>query len=241
MNNIFAFLFIIEQHSILSSLSILFDIPFVLLIPTMCYNGLSTGFTSAAIPPLILDNSQKFLIFALYGIIGACSSVGFGKLSDSLGRRLPIFAIGAFAHTIIFVLLLTIWKPPLDQNRIEIFVILIIGLSIGDTIFTIQLFSIIAIFYGETRPADAFACMKVFQSGCTAIIYVAQIYLSFSMRIFCLIIVLSLSLITLIYEHYGIMSLDTGKPTLSMQKRNKNKLETEIEEEISLTPLTTTT
>ncbi|CAF4431922.1 unnamed protein product [Adineta steineri] len=54
-----------KQTSILSSLSILFDIPFLLLIPIMCYNGLSEGFIYGSIPPLIFDKSQKFLIFAL--------------------------------------------------------------------------------------------------------------------------------------------------------------------------------
>jgi MFS family permease len=215
----------------------LLEIPFLLLIPTMCYSGSIQGFVSAAIPPLIINKSRKFLIFALYGIVNACSSIVFGKLSDYLGRRLVIFAIGAFVHMIIFGLLLIIWKPPLDENRIEIFVITISCLSIGDSIFITQLYAIIAIFYGETRPAEAFACVRVFQAGCTAIVFVGQVYFSYSVQILCLLILLSLALITLIYEHYRIISLDTGKTIISMQKQNKDKTETEVEVEIPLTTL----
>ncbi len=207
----------------------------------MCYNGLSQGFIYAAVPPLIIDKSQKFLIFALFGFFGACGALFFGKLSDFLGRRLIIFGIGALAHLTIFGLLLILWKPPLDANRIEIFIILAICLSIGDAIFTTQIYAVLGMLYGETRPADAFACYRLFQAGSIAIGFVEQVYLSFSMQVLCLIILLSLSLITLIYEHYGIISLNTGKTIISMQKENKNKMEIEIEPQIPLTTLPNTT
>ncbi|CAF4273478.1 unnamed protein product, partial [Adineta steineri] len=217
----------IKQTSILSSLSILFDIPFLLLIPVMCYNGLSEGFIYGSIPPLIFDKSQKFLIFALYGIVTAFTSIIFRKLSDKLVRRLIIYAIGGLAHMIIFVLLLTIWKPPLDQNRFEIFVMLVTGLAIGDSIFVSQIYSTLAVFYGQTRPTDVFACFKIFQAGCTAIGFFTQPYVSFRIQIFCLIILLTLSIITLIYEHYCVISLDTGKTMISMSEENKTKIEIE--------------
>jgi MFS family permease len=206
----------------------------------MCYNGLSQGFIYAAVPPLIIDKSRKFLIFALFGFCNACSALFFGKLSDFLGRRLLILGIGALANMIIFGLLLIIWKPPLNENRIEIFIIMAICLGIGDAIFTTQLYSILATFYGETRPADAFACYRVFQAGFTALAFVEHVYLSFSTQVLCLIIVLSLSLITLIYEHYGLISLNTGKTIISMQKLNKNKIEVEVEPQIPLVTLPNT-
>jgi MFS family permease len=213
------------------------EIPFLVLIPTMCYTGLFQGFVFGAIPPLIINKSRKFLMFALYGIVNACGSMFFGKLSDYLARRPLIFAIGGFAHMIIFGLLLIIWKPPLDENRIEIFVIMISCLSIGDSIFMTQLYSIVAIFYGETRPAEAFAYVRVFQAGCTAIGFVGQVYFPYSVQILCLLILLSWTLITLIYAHYRIISLDTGKRIISMKKQNKNKIETEVQVEIPLTTL----
>lgn len=216
------------------------EIPFLLLIPTMCYLGLSQGFIFGAIPPLIVDKSRKFLMFALYGIVCSLSSLLFGKLSDYLGRRLLVFGIGALAHFIIYGLLLIMWKPPLDQSRIEIFIIIIICLSIGDAIFGSQLFSIISIFYGGTRPAEAFACFKVFHAGCTGISFVAQVYFSFSAQLFYLITVLSLSFITLTYEHYGIISIDTGESIISIKNQNGNNIETKGEVEIPLTTLSTT-
>jgi MFS family permease len=215
----------------------LLEIPFLLLIPTMCYSGLSQGFIYSAIPPLITDNSRKFLMFTLFGIINASSSIFFGKLSDYLGRRLLVFTIGTLVHMTIYGLLSIIWKPPLDENRIEIFIIMIICLSMGDAIFTTQLYAILAILYGDTRPAEAFACFRVFQASCTAIVFVGQVYFPFSVHILYLIIVLSLSLITLIYEHYGIASLDTGKMIISIQKPNKNKMETKADVQIPLTTL----
>ncbi|CAF1487367.1 unnamed protein product [Adineta steineri] len=223
-----------KQTSILSSLSILCDIPFLLLIPVMCYLGLSEGFIYGSIPPLIFDKSQKFLIFTIYGIVNAFSSIIFGKLSDKLVRRLIIYAIGGLSYMIIFVLLLTIWKPPLDQNRFEIFVMLVTGLAIGESIFLSQVCSTLAVFYGQTRPTDAFACLRIFQAGCTAIGFFTQPYVSFRIQIFCLIILLTLSLITLIYEHYCVISLDTGKTMISTSEANKTKIEIE-----SAIPLTT--
>ncbi|CAF3791660.1 unnamed protein product [Rotaria sordida] len=218
-----------KKQSILSSVSILFDIRFLFLIPTMCYSGLSQGFIAAAVPPLIVDKSWKYLIFGLFGTVSAVSYVFFGNLSDLIGRRLVIFAIGALAHMTIFVLLLIVWEPPLDQNNTEIFLILVIGLSIGDAIFGTLLYSIIGTFYEESRLADAFACLKVFQSGSTAIAFVEDVYVPFSIQVLCLIILLSLAFITLIYEHYGIISLDTGKTRMSIQKENKKETEADIE------------
>ena len=213
----------------------LIEIPFLLLIPTMCYLGLSQGFIFATVPPLIVDKSQKFLIFAFFGFVNACSSVIFGKLSDYLGRRLLIFAIGIIAHMTIFGLFLTVWTPPLDANRVDIFIVMAICLGVGDAIFTTQVYSILATFYGATRSAEAVACMKVFQAGCSAIGFVEQVYFPFSLQIICLIITSSLSFITLICEHYCVRSLDTGKMIMNVQNENENDMETEVKVEIPLT------
>ncbi|CAF1106539.1 unnamed protein product [Rotaria sordida] len=230
-----------KKQSILSSVSILFDIRFLFLIPTMCYSGLSQGFIAAAVPPLIVDKSWKYLIFGLFGTVSAVSYVFFGNLSDLIGRRLVIFAIGALAHMTIFVLLLIVWEPPLDQNNTEIFLILVIGLSIGDAIFGTLLYSIIGTFYEESRLADAFACLKVFQAGSTAIAFVEDVYVPFSIQVLCLIILLSLAFITLIYEHYGIISLDTGKTRMSIQKENKKETEADIEGQFAYATLSNET
>ncbi|CAF3479077.1 unnamed protein product [Rotaria sp. Silwood1] len=227
-----------KEQSILSSLSILLDIRFILLIPAMCYNGLSQGFIFATIPPLIVDKSRKYLMFALFGTISSFSFIFVGKLSDLIGRRLFIFIIGALAHMIIFGLLLTIWKASLDESHTEIFVILLTGLSIGDAIFGTLLYSIVASIYGETRPADAFACLKLFQSGSTAIAFVEQVYIPFSMQVLCLIIVLSLTVIILIYEHYCVISFDVGKTNMSIEKKRKKETEADMEAQIALTALT---
>ncbi|CAF4693533.1 unnamed protein product [Rotaria sp. Silwood1] len=227
-----------KEQSILSSLSILLDIRFILLIPAMCYNGLSQGFIFATIPPLIVDKSRKYLMFALFGTISSFSFIFVGKLSDLIGRRLFIFIIGALAHMIIFGLLLTIWKASLYESRTEIFVMLLTGLSIGDTIFSTLLYSIIASIYGETRPADAFACLRLFQSGSTAIAFVEQVYIRFSTQVLCRIIVLSLTVIILIYEHYCVISFDVGKTNMSIEKKRKKETEADMEAQIALTALT---
>jgi len=181
-------------------------------------------------------------MFSLYGIVNTCSCIFFGKLSDYLGRRLLVFAIGALSHMIIFGLLLIIWKPPLDENRIEIFVIMFICFGIGDSIFITELYATLAVFYGEMRPIEAFACLRVFHASSMAIGFIAQVYFPFSIQILYLIIVLSLSIITLIYEQYSIISLDTGKTIMSMQKQNKNtvEMETEVEGHAPLMTLSNT-
>ena len=169
----------------------------------MCYVGLAQGFIFATVPPLIVDRTQKFLMFALYGLVGALSSVLFGKLSDLFSRRrLLVFGAGALAHSILFTLFLTIWQPPFDNTRLDVFVTMVTCLAMGDAIFMIQLYLVLAIFYGTTRPTDAFASMKVFQSGFTAIGFVQQVYLSFTTQIIILMAILCLSLISLLAEHH---------------------------------------
>jgi MFS family permease len=203
------------QPSVLTSLSIIVDRPFLLLIPTMCYGGLAQAFIFAAVPPLIVDRSQKFLMFALYGLVGAASSFVFGKLSDLFPRRrLLIFGFGALAHLIIFALFLFVWQAPFDETRMDVFITMVICLSIGDAIFMTQLYPVIANFYGTTRPSDAFASMKVFQSGFTAIGFVQQVYLAFSTQILILIVILFFSLITLIAKQYLV------KEPISLKKEN---------------------
>ena len=220
-----------DRPSIFASLSIIVDRPFLLLIPTMCYGGLGQGFIYAAIPPLIVNRTQKFLMFAIFGLVGAISSFVFGKLSDLFPRRrLLIFGVGALAHLIIFALFLFVWQAPFDETRLDVFITMVTCLSIGDAIFMTQIYPVIAILYGTTRPSDAFASMKVFQSGFTAIGFVQQVYLAFSTQIFILIVVLFLSLITLVAEQYLVkvpvslekesdaaeleMSLNASAPTI---------------------------
>ena len=202
----------------------------------MSYSGLAQGFIFAAVPPLITDNSRKFLIFALFGLVSAISSFVFGKLSDLLGRRLVILVIGALSHATIFLLLLLQWTPPLDENRIGVFVTLTICLSIGDAIFMTQLYSIIAVLYGKTRPTDAFACMKVFQAGFTALGFVQQIYFRFSTQLIILLILLLLTVVTLFYEHYAIVSLDSGNKSSRKNKTQRTRTEIELESQTPLRP-----
>lgn len=169
----------------------------------MCYSGIAQGFIFAAVPPLIVNRSQKFLMFALYGLVGATSSFVFGKLSDLFSRhRLLVFGVGALAHLIIFALFLFVWQAPFDETRLDVFITMVTCLSIGDAIFVTQIYPILAILYGTTRPSDAFASMKVFQSGFTAIGFVQHVYLAFSTQIYILIVILFLSLITLVAEQY---------------------------------------
>ena len=234
-------IFCLDQRSVLSRLTILWDLPFVLLVPSISYLGLTQGFIYADIPPLITDNSKKFLIFAFYGIVTALCSIVFGRLSDSRIRRLDVFILGAFSHTVIYALLLTKWKPPLDQTRIEIFIIIVSGLAVGDSLFTSQLFSTLAVFYGFTRPADAFASLKIFQSAATALIYVTQAYISLRIRLFGLIVLASLAIVTLIYEHYGVQSLDTGKTNMEAQRSSITLSNTKIDDGLPLNTSTNTT
>ena len=212
-----------KTRSPLDSLTIFIDKPFLFLIPACCYSGLAQGFIFGSVPPLIIDKSLKFLIFAFLGMVNTISSFLFGKLSDHLHRRLIIFAIAVVAQVIIFVFFLTSWKPPLDQTRFDIFIIMSIGLSMGDAIFMTQLYPILAIFYGKTRPADAFAAFKAFQAGATAVGFLQQIFFSFRIQVISLI---ALALITfgfLVYGNYRIKSLDTEIET------NEEKVEAELQ------------
>ena len=216
----------------------LLKIPFLVLIPTICYLGAVQGFISGAIPPLIIDKSQKFLLFAFYGFVTVCAAIISGKLSDYFGRRLLFFVIGALAHLIIFGLLLVRWNPPFDPNRWDMFIIMMICFSMGDSIFNTQIYAVISMLYGEKHPTDAFACMKLFQAGSIGIAFVEQVYFPLSVQILILICLLAFSLVTLIYENYGIVSLDSGKSIMSIREEKTKQTETKTEVEIPLTTLT---
>ena len=203
----------------------LLEIPFLALVPTICYIGLVQGFIFGAIPPLIGDKSQKFLLFAFYGLVTVCAAIVSGRLSDYFGRRLFIFAIAAISHATIFGLLLLLWKPPFEPNRWEVFIVMITCFSMGDAIFVTQLYAVISILYGGKRPTDAFACLKFFQAGSSAISFVTQVYFSFSIQILYLIPILLFSLTTLTYTNYAIVPLDADKAITSKEEK---KTEVEI-------------
>lgn len=186
---------------------------------------------------MIVDKSRKFLVFAIFGLTSAASSILFGKLSDSRLSRSNVFLVGALAHAVIYGLLLSVWQPPLSQDRLAIFIVLVIGLGLGDSVLGGQLCSTIAVFYGHTRPADAFACLKVFQAVSTALVYFVQVYLPIRTLVVCLIIALSLAMITLIYEHFQGISLDTGKTMTQIREMEKATTEIEIENTQPLTIL----
>ena len=220
--------YFLERNSILGSLAMILDIPFLVLIPSLCYLGLVQGLIYGVIPQLIKNKSRKFLLFAFYGLINSSSSMIFGKLSDYLKQRLFIFILGILSHMIIFVLLLTIWQLPLNEDRIVIFLVMIVCLSIGEAAFTTQLYAVLTLFYGETRPTEAFSCMKIFQSGCTALGFVAQVYCSVRFQLIFLIVALLITLLTLIYEHYRIKSLDTGKDIKSKRNEKTDQIEQKV-------------
>ena len=230
-----------DERSPWESLTIIVDKPFLFLIPACCYSGLGQGFLYGAVPPLIIDKSFKFLIFALVGAVNMVSSFLFGKLSDRLHRRLIIFGIAIVSHLTILVLLLTIWKTPLDQTRVEIFVVIGVGLSIGDAIFMSQLYPVLAIFYGKTRPTDAFAAFKVFQAGATAVGFVQQIFLPFSAQVTTMIGLALVTFALLVYGNYRIRSLDTD-PKITTPMVDPKDIEAERRDDPDLQiPLTTTT
>lgn len=176
-------------------------------------------------------------MLALFGGVSTFSSLVFGKLSDLLCCRLIMFVIGALSQLTSFGLLLMIWKPSFVEDRFEIFIIIVIGLSIGDSIFSTLIYSVVGILYGETRPADAFACSRIFLSGCTAIGFVEHIYLTIPIQILFLVITMSCSLVILTYEHHYVVSLDTGKLIMTTEKQNTNGIHVDSEEQIRLTSL----
>ncbi|CAF3833834.1 unnamed protein product [Rotaria sp. Silwood1] len=194
----------------------------------MVYYGVQQSFLYAGLPPLIKDKTGKYFVFAVANIVNTIRAIAFGKLSDRLCRRLPVCIWSLLLPTALYALLLTIWKPPLDQQNIYIFLALATGVGMSNAILSIELGAILGTFFGQMRPSDAFANFKIFHAGSSALGFLLLNYFSFRVSLLTLISMMIVSLTTLIICHYGFSSIDTGAKAPMTAEEAESPLQTEL-------------
>merc|ERR1719476_50508 len=115
---------------------------------------------------------MPFLMVA-FGGADVLASLGFGKLSDLIGR-LPVMLIGAAAQLIVLVASFMYTIPKLKDDAepsIEVWVMLMSGVvlwGIGDAVWNTQIITILGEKFENDKPA-AFANFKMWQALATAI------------------------------------------------------------------------
>ena len=222
----------LEQRSVFSSISLLADSKQLLMAPLICYTGIQFSYLYGSIPPLILSKSLKFLVYATYGMTNAASSVLFGRLSDLAHRRIYFFAFATILHLTVYMLLITVWSPPIDQSQIFIFFIIINCLAIGDGIFLTQIYSVLGTLFNNIPPFDIFANFKLFQSTFIALAFVSRNYLSFEIQTYLCIGWLLMGLGLLIICHNGFYSIDISQPNTTANKELDDAIEPHLMIEI---------
>lgn len=225
----------LEQRSIFSSIALLKDPRMLFMAPLLCYTGIEFAYLFGSAPPLILSKSLKFFVYATYGITNAISSIVFGKLSDLAHKRIYFFLFASILHLFAYMLLITIWSPPIDQTQIYIFFIIVNSLAIGDGILIAQIYAVLGTLFYNTPPFDVFANFKLYQAIFIAIGFVYRNYLSFQAQTYLSIGSLLIGLWFLIICHNGFYSIDPPKSNIKIEKdlnEDKNDKETQLMVEI---------
>jgi len=147
----------------------------IILLPIMIYSGFSQGYIFGSYPPLIDDKGKKYFMLAMLGATDALGSIFLGKMSDKYGRVSVIsIGFGAAASAITF---LGFWQ--VDQDALYIFFIMAFLLGLSDAVFNCMLYAILGTWF-EGRTEHAFAILKLFQAGSTAMAFIAHPHMSFN-------------------------------------------------------------
>lgn len=158
----------------LASLSLLKEPRMLCMLAIILYSGIEQSWMYGTFPPMIGKKSNKFYVLAVLGAMDATSSYIMGKLSDKIGR-IPILLAGTAAHGglycyfIIFVSREQEYGVPYDIP-LGYFFLMTLALAIGDGAFNTQIYSILGTYFKD-RPAQAFANLKMFQAGSTALFF----------------------------------------------------------------------
>jgi hypothetical protein len=197
----------LEKQSIFSSIRLLKDPKLLFVVPLICYIGIEFAYLFGVFPPLIESKSLKFLVYATYGTTNAISSLLFGKLSDLSHKRIYFFFIAAIIHLLSYMLLISVWIPPIHQKQVYRFFIIVNCFGIGDGIFMPQIYSVLGTFFHAKRSFDIFANFKLFQTSFIAIGFLYKNYLNFQIQTYLCIGSLLIGMWILIICHYGFYSI----------------------------------
>ncbi|KAH3767213.1 transporter, major facilitator subfamily protein [Pelomyxa schiedti] len=211
------------REAMLATFQLMRDRRMSLLIPPIFYSGLSEGFVFSdftnSIIATVLGIEWVGYIMALFFASDSISSFVFGKLVDTIGKRIMIVC-GTIAH-VVCLLFFILWLQfePLDgladgmwPATIWICAAL---LGLGDAVFFGVLpNSMMGTWFSESREA-AFSNMKLWQSVGFAIGYIWGPYLGLQLK--CVLV-----FATLIVAVYSIIVLDRAVCNLNHKHDNKS-------------------
>jgi len=148
-----------------------------LLACLMIYSGITQSFFFGTLPLFVNDPpvdmnelSLKLYLMAIFGVVSAIASTAWGKLSDKIGRFIPLI-VGSGCHLIGFILLLA--ASPLNNLAVLVVVACVFGL--GDSAFNTQIYGILGYMFTDSSEA-AFASYKFYRASSTGLLFFCAVF-----------------------------------------------------------------
>lgn len=170
-----------KKKASLKEIFLLFKEPkMLLMIPALIYSGFSQSFFNSAVPAMMpLTHGWLFFLMAFFGLADTLSSIVLGRLSDKIGKK-PVIALatlctaaGCAVAWVFFAPGITTWH---DDGAIWPFFIIMGLFGISDAGYNTQLYAVLGHFEPKRLEA-AYAFLKMFQAGSTAIAFAYTLYL----------------------------------------------------------------
>ncbi|XP_064301649.1 protein unc-93 homolog A isoform X2 [Phalacrocorax carbo] len=202
-----------------------------LLIPLTMYSGFEQGFLSGdytkAYVTCALGIHYVGYVMICFSAVNSLSSLLFGKISQFTGRKL-LFALAAVTNTACIIALL-LWKPHPKQLAVFFAFSALWGLS--DAIWQTQTNGLYGILFEKHKEA-AFANYRLWESLGFVIAFGYSTKLQVYIKLYILLSVLALSMVTYGVVEYLEAKSSPGAPTATKQENvePKENVETLIQE-----------
>ncbi|XP_058740214.1 UNC93-like protein 3 [Vicia villosa] len=180
-------------RSLTSALS---DVKMLLIIPLIAYSGLQQAFVWAEFTKYVVTPaigvSGVGISMAAYGAFDGICSLAAGRLTSGLTSITSIVSFGAFAQTVVLILLLLNFS--ISSGFLGTLYILFLAalLGIGDGVLMTQLNALLGMLFKHDMEG-AFAQLKIWQSATIAIMFFAAPYISFQAVTIVMLVLLCLS------------------------------------------------
>ncbi|XP_035379843.1 protein unc-93 homolog A-like [Electrophorus electricus] len=182
----------------------------IMLIPLTMYSGFEQSFLSG-------EYTKNYVICAMgihyvgfvmicFGAVNALSSYAFGRLSQYTGR-IALFCFAALINLSCAIALL-FWKPHPDQ--LPVFFVFPALWGMADAVWQTQTNALYGILFPKHKEA-AFANYRMWESLGFVIAFAYSTFISLSTKIYILISVLALTMLTYIWVEYN----EYKNPTVS--------------------------